>query len=442
VTKTKRERRPPEVPTMAKQGGEVRARWAWTEPSVWTERMLAALENGVKGGVWFSLMDKVYAPRNLEAAAKRVERHRGAAGIDGQRTEQFAARRTEILERLHEELREGTYQPDAVRRVWIPKPGSTQKRPLGIPTVRDRVVQGALRAVLEPIFERRFAAQSYGFRPGRGCKDALRRVDELLEAGCTFVVDADLQGYFDSIDHELLIREVGKEVADRKVLALVEKFLKQGVMDGLETWEPERGSPQGAVISPLLSNVFLHPLDLVMRDAGFEMVRYADDLVILCTSRAAAEQALALLAKEVTARKLTLHPDKTCIVDMTQPGGFDFLGYHFERGRKIPRKKSLQKLRDRVREITPRQNGNSLDRIIATLNRVLRGWFEYFKHCARPTFDIVDGFARRRLRAILLCRRHRRHFGAGIANIRWPNAYFAEHGLFSLAAAHAHARHP
>lgn len=237
------------------------------------------------------------------------------------------------------------------------------------------------------------------------------------------------------------MEEMRKEVADSSVLALVQKFLRQGVMDGMEASTPVQGSPQGAVISPLLSNVFLHPIDLVMRDAGFEMVRYADDLVILCKSKVDAERALALLTKEITVRKLTLHPEKTCIVDMAEPGGFDFLGYHFERGRKIPRKKSLQKLRDRIREISPRRNGNSLDRIVATLNRTLRGWFEYFKHSAQATFGIVDGFVRRRLRAMLLCRRHRRHFGAGLANIRWPNAYFADHGLFSLAAAHANACH-
>ena len=433
---------PPLVLTMAEQGGEaLRRRWPWTEPSVWTERMLVALENGVKGGVWFSLMDKVYAPKTLLAAATRVEQNDGAAGIDGQRVEHFAARRASILKELHEGLRNGSYRPKAVRRVWIPKPGTNQKRPLGIPTVRDRVVQGALRAVLEPIYERRFSEHSYGFRPGRGCKDALRRVDELLHAGYTHVVDADIQSYFDRIDHDLLMEEMRKEIADGSVLALLRMFLEQRVMDGLEEWTPDEGTPQGAVISPLLANSFLHPIDLVMRDAGFEMVRYADDLVILCKSAADAENAHALLAAQVTARKLTLHPEKTRIVDATQPGGFDFLGYHFERGRKTPRKKSLQKLRDSIHEKTPRNSGESLKCIVAALNRTLKGWFEYFKHCARPTFGIVDGFVRRRLRAMLLRRRNRRGFGAGFANIRWPNAFFAKQELYSLAAAHADARH-
>jgi RNA-directed DNA polymerase len=402
--------------------------------------MLTTLENGVKGGVWFSLMDKVFAPRNLLAASKRVERNRGAAGIDGQRVEQFSTDRASNLEKLHEELREGSYQPKAVRRVWIPKPGSSQMRPLGIPTVRDRVVQGALRAVLEPIYEVRFSEHSYGFRPGLGCKDALRRVDQLLHEGYTHVVDADIQSYFDRIDHDLLMEEIRKEVVDGSVLELVRAFLQQRVMDGLEGWTSVEGTPQGAVISPLLSNIFLHPVDLALRDAGFEMVRYADDLVILCKSEAEAHVALAFLDAQLTTRKLTLHPEKTRIVDTTQAGGFDFLGYHFELGEKTPRKKSLQKLRDSVRATTPRNSGESLERTIVTLNRKLRGWFEYFKHCAAWIFGDVDAFVRRRLRAILLRQEKRRGFGAGYANIRWPNAYFAKQGLLFLAATHAVAR--
>lgn len=437
---TPKETTPPTVPNAAGQGGEIRARWAWSEPSVWTERMLTALENGVKGGVWFSLMDKVFAPKNLLAAWKRVERNEGAAGVDGQRIEHFSKDCLSNLKKLHEELRDGSYRPKPVRRVWIPKPGSTQKRPLGIPTVRDRVVQGALRAVLEPIYEVRFSEHSYGFRPGRGCKDALRRVDQLLREGYTHVVDADIQSYFDRIDHDLLMEEVRKEVADGSVLDLLRVFLGQRVMDGLDSWTPDEGTPQGAVMSPLLANIFLHPVDLALRDAGYEMVRYADDLVILCKSDAEAQDALAMLAAQTTARKLTLHPDKTRIVDTTQPGGFDFLGYHFELGRKTPRKKSLQKLRDNVRAKTPRLSGESIEQTIAALNRTLRGWFEYFKHCARSVFRGVDEFTRRRLRAILLRHQKQRGFGAGYANKRWPNAYFAERGLLSLAAAHAHAR--
>ena len=193
----------------AKQAGEVRARWAWVEPEVWTDRMLTALEQGVKGGKWFSLIDKVHSKRNLRSAWQSVRANKGAAGVDHQTIGMFERHLEENLTRLEESIRAGTYRPQAIRRAWIPKPGGKDKRPLGIPTVRDRVVQTALRNVLEPVFERDFAARSYGFRPGRGCKDALRRVDWLLKAGYTFVVDADLRSYFDSIPRPQLLERVG-----------------------------------------------------------------------------------------------------------------------------------------------------------------------------------------------------------------------------------------
>jgi RNA-directed DNA polymerase len=192
---------PAAVPMAAKQAGDVRARWAWTEPAVWTERMLAALEKGVKGGQWFSLIDKVYAPENLGRAFGKVKTNDGAAGVDGQSIEMFEAHLGENLDHMAQTLKGGTYRPQPVKRVWIDKPGSSEKRPLGIPTVRDRVVQSAVRHVIEPIFERDFAEDSYGFRPNRGAKDALRRVDDLLKTGNHWVVDADLKSYFDTIPH-------------------------------------------------------------------------------------------------------------------------------------------------------------------------------------------------------------------------------------------------
>jgi RNA-directed DNA polymerase len=227
VKDTEKEDKPSSVPARARQGGDIPAPLAWVEPTVWTTRMLTALETGVKGGRWFSLMDKVYAPANLAAAWKRVRSNRGAAGVDHQSVEAFERHAEKYLDELHRELREGRYRPSAVRRQWIPKPGTSQQRPLGIPTVRDRIVQSALRHVLEPLWEVKFADQSYGFRPGRSCKDALRRVDELLHAGYSWVVDADIQSYYDSIDHGRMLTEVAKEVADGKVLGLVEALLKQ-----------------------------------------------------------------------------------------------------------------------------------------------------------------------------------------------------------------------
>lgn len=421
------------------QSGEVRTRWAWTEPAVWTERMLGALENGVKGGVWFSLMDKVYSPKNLSASWERVRRNAGAAGVDRQTVEDFSAKAETNLKWLQEKLREREYRPMPVRRTWIPKMGTTKLRPLGIPTVRDRVVQGALRNVLEPIFERRFCEHSYGFRPGRGCKDGLRRVDDLLGRGYRWVVDADIESYFDTIPHGQLMQEVRREIADGSVLELIEGFLKQSVMDELKEYESEQGTPQGAVISPLLANIYLHPVDLMLRDGGFEVVRYADDLVILCETEEQAREALRLLDEEITGRGLKLHPEKTRIVDAAQPGGFDFLGYHFELGRKTPRKKSLAKFRDNVRALTPRMAGRSIDVIIKRLNAVTRGWFEYFKHSYVWTFKLLDGWIRSRLRALLLRYIKRHGTGHGWAHKRWPNRFFATHGLFSMSAAHAEA---
>ncbi len=436
VTEGTREARPAAVSEETKQAGEVRARWAWTEPSVWTERMLTALEQGVRGGKWFSLMDKVYALPNLWSAFQEVRANGGAAGVDGITVEMFERRLVENLKQLAQALKDGSYRPQAVRRVEIPKPGSSEKRPLGIPTVRDRVVQAALRHVLEPIYEQEFAQHSYGFRPNRGAKDALRRVDHLLRKGLVWVVDADLKSYFDTIPHEPLVEQVAGKVSDGRVLNLVEAFLAQEVMTTVQSWTPERGTPQGGVISPLLSNLYLDPLDHRMAEAGWEMVRYADDFVILCRSEAEAQRAVDGVRQWTEQASLQLHPDKTRVVDATQRGGFDFLGYHFERGMKWPREKSLRKLRDSVRGKTRRHHGDSLHAIIVDVNRTLRGWFEYFKHSHQNTFPTLDQWIRMRLRSILRTRQGRQGRGRGRDHQRWKNVFFARMGLFSLAAAH------
>lgn len=432
------EDRPQAVPTGAIRGGEVRARWAWTEPSVWTERMLTALEEGVKGGKWYSLMDKVSTLPNLRAAFKQVKANKGAAGVDHQTIAMVERHLEATLEGLAAQLQAETYQPQAVRRHWIPKPGKpNEQRPLGIPTVRDRVVQAALCNVIGPIFERDFAAESYGFRPGRGCKDALRRVDTLLKSGYHYVVDADLKSYFDTMPHERLLERVRAKVSDGKVLALIAAFLKQGVLDEGRQWVPEEGTPQGGVVSPVLSNIYLDPLDHLMAAEGFEMVRYADDFVILCRSEAEAHRALNRVQEWTAEVGLKLHPDKTHVVDARQQGGFDFLGYHFERGKRWPRKKSWAKLKDTIREKTRRTEGRSLNVIIDDVNRTLVGWFEYFKHSYRITFARVDGWTRMRLRNILRARSHRKGRSNQRDHQRWPNAFFTTHGLYSLTAAHA-----
>ena len=372
----------------AKQAGDIRARWAWAEECVWTDRMLTALENGVKGGKWFSLADKVFSYANLSASFEKVRANQGAAGADHVSVEMFEARLDENLRDLVRELKEGAYRPRPVRRVWIPKPGSKELRPLGIPTVKDRVVQGALRQTLEPIFERDFSEHSCGFRPGRGAKDALRRVDGLLHAGYVFAVDADLKGYFDSIPHDRLPAKVAEKVSDGRVLELVDLFLHQNVLDGDEETNPLAGTPQGAVLSPLLANLYLDPLDHLAAARGYEMTRYADDFVILCRSRDEAEAALASIREWTQAAGLVLHPEKTHIVDAREKGGFDFLGYHFERGYKRPRKKSLDRLKDFIRSKTHRRNGHSLKRVIDDLNRTLRGRFENAKEAINTPFPL------------------------------------------------------
>ena len=440
MTKTQTEDKPAEVSATTKQAGDTRVRWAWVEPTVWTERMLTALETGIQGGQWYSLMDKVYALANLRSAFARVKANAGAAGVDHQTVEGYAHRLEENVEQLAQALKGGTYRPQAVRRVWIDKLGSKDKRPLGIPTVRDRIAQGALRHVMEPIFEREFAEQSYGFRPGRGCKDALRRVEELLKAGNLWVVDADLKRYFDTIPWMALMKRIEEKVSDGRVLDLVKAYLAQKVMDGVSEWTPEEGSPQGAIISPLLSNIYLNPLDWQMVREGYEMVRYADDFVILCRSQAEAERALEQMRGWTATAGLTLHPEKTRIVNAAEAGGFDFLGYHFEQGRKWPRRKSLAKFKDAIRAKTRRTNGQSLSATIGNVNRTLGGWFEYFKHSRRNTFPPLDGWVRMRLRSILRRRRGQTGRGRGRDHNRWPNAYFAAQGLYSLVTAHAQFR--
>lgn len=428
------EDKPATVP-LAQQAGEIPSRWRWVEPSAWTVRMLTALEQGVEGGKWFRLIDKVFAERNLLAAFQQVASKGGAAGVDHVAVAQFERSLPESLWEVSDQLKNGTYQPQSIRRVHIPKPGTDETRPLGIPTVRDRMVQAAVVNVIEPIFERDFAEHSYGFRPGRGCKDALRRIDGLLKAGYVHVVDADLKGYFDAIPHDRLMSRLKEKIADGPVLSLIESFLKAHILDGLEEWSPATGAPQGAVLSPLLSNIYLDPLDHLAARSGFEMVRYADDFVILCRTPEEASRALDLVRGWVSENGLTLHPTKTKVAD-ARTDGFDFLGYHFRGAKHWPRAKSTAKLKDVIRAKTKRTNGDSLPKIITSLNRTLRGWFAYFQHSRPWIFTVLDSWIRGRLRSILRKRAHRRGRGRGLDNQRWPNAFFAKQGLFSLAEAH------
>lgn len=426
---------PVTVPFGATPAGEPLGTAQWAHPAVWTDRMLATLlEDKVKGGKWHTLIDKVYSELNLYCSAHRVLGKQGAAGVDGQTVAAFASHEREELDYLHEQLRTGQYVPSPARRAWAPKPGSTEKRPLGIPTVRDRVVQTALVQVIEPILDATFHERSFGFRHGRGCHDALRCVEELLAAGYVYVVDADLKAYFDTIPQDRLFDLVKQKISDRRVLDLVQQFLDQGIMEDLRTWTPETGVPQGAVLSPVLANAYLNPLDHRLAGLGFEMVRYADDFVILCRTREAAEAALAEIRHWVQEHGLTLHPDKTHIVDSREKS-FSFLGYSFRDRFRFPRAKSHRKFLDRIRELTPRKSGESLEVMIQRINRSTQGWFNYFRHCHWNIFKDYDGIIRRRLRRMLL-KRHRRNRKRQPRNQRWPNAYFTDRGFKSLNERH------
>lgn len=400
--------------------------------------MLTTLEQGVEGGKWFRLFDKVFAERNLLAAFQQVARKKGAAGVDHVTTAEFGRAIPENIWQLSDALRDGTFRPQAIRRVPIPKPGTQETRPLGIPTVRDRIVQAAIVNVIEPIFERDFAEHSYGFRRGRGCKDALRRVDVLLKQGFVHVVDADLKGYFDSIPHDRLLARLSEKIADGRVLSLIESFLQAGILEDGREWTPESGAPQGAVLSPLLSNIYLDPLDHLLAREGFQMVRYADDFVILSRTAEEAQRALSLVQSWVCENGLALHPAKTRVVD-SRVESFTFLGYEFLGEGHWPSRKSLQKLKGTLKGKSRRTDGRSLPCIIVDVNRTLRGWFAYFQHSTRKSnYKDLDGWLRMRLRSLL----RRRSGGRGVArdqraSFMWPNRFFAEQGLFSLATAHA-----
>lgn len=407
-------------------------KWEWTEASIWTEAMLTALNNGVQGRKWFSLIDKVCRNSTLEVAWQKVRANKGAAGVDKVTISKFKANQGKYLKELEHELKTGTYQPIAVKRVYIPK-GQGKLRPLGIPAIKDRIVQQAVKITIEPIFENEFLSMSFGFRPNKGAQMALEEVNRLIKEGYTWVVDADLQAYFDTIPHEKLMAKVEKRISDGRIIKMLRMWLKQEIMDECKTWVPTSGSPQGAVISPLLSNVYLHDLDVTMMNAGYKMIRYADDFVILSRSQEEAESALRLVQTWVVEHELTLHPEKTHLGDCRIEGeGFEFLGYRFEAGTSWVRRKSIQKFRDRVRELTSRVCGKSIDAVIAKLNPVLKGWSNYFKNVTKYTLDTFDSFVRRRLRALIGRQNKKRIFGAGYNNLTIPNKFFADKGLFNM----------
>lgn len=360
-----------------------------------------------------SLIGQVYDPRNLARAWQQVKKNKGAGGVDGVTITRFEQNRDHYLDVLHRRLKSGRYRPRPVKRVEIDKPGSATKRPLGIPTVMDRVCQQALVQVLEPIFEPTFADVSFGFRKGRSTHMAMRRIwGQLVHGGC-WVVDADIADFFSTLDHEILLDRVADRVADGKVLSLLRQMLTAGVLrDGIYE-RTVAGTPQGGVASPLLSNIYLHVFDERMAQQGFALTRYADDWVIVCHSREEAERALAS-ARAVLEDDLglQLHPDKTRICHIT--AGFEFLGYKIARGAglryksggpglyAVPSDRSIRRFKDKVRTATNRRNPKDLRAMLAELNPIIRGWGMYYRRAhVRRLFHRLDGWIVRRVRSFV-----------------------------------------
>ena len=430
-----------------KLGNKPRGEDLWqrygADHDVWNKSMLTTLHGRkVRGKRWFSLIDKVGRMKTLEIAYGKVLSNAGACGVDGISVAAFDKDSHKRLLAVNEHIMKGTYQPEAIKRVYIPKAGSSSKRPLGIPIIRDRVVQGALKLVIEPIFEREFCDNSYGFRPNRGCRDALRQVEEHLGKGHLHVIDLDIQGYFDAIPHEKLLELVKERISDSKVLGLIKAFLKARVLEsGRLSDETTQGSPQGGLISPLLANIYLNPLDWLLHGKGSRSVRYADDIVICMDDAESACTVLEEVRGWMEKAGLTLHPEKTRIVDMTQVDAyFDFLGYRFKRSKKgtlmrLIKPGSKKTLRAKLKGPTRRCNGHSMGVIIAQINITLKGWYGYFKHARLDELSAIDGWVRMRLRSILRKRMKKKGRGRGSDHQRWPNRSFEALGLFSLEAA-------
>lgn len=396
----------------------------------WTPAMVAAIprlrESGRK---WYTLYDKVYAVENLRWAWHQVAANRGAAGVDGQSVKAFGAQADVHLAALQRRLAQQRFQPLPVRRHWISKSGKKGRRPLGIPAVRDRVVQAAVVNVLEPIFEAEFLDCSFGYRPGRSQHQALDRVSQALAQGATWVVDADIRGCFDQIPQDPLLDAVAQRVADGTLLALLRAFLQAGVLEGQDFQPTETGTPQGAVLSPLLCNIYLHRLDQALTAQGFTLVRYADDFVVLCHSQAEAEAALAALRAVLAELGLTLSEEKTRIVQVEE-ASFTFLGYTFYRRWRFPSDRAMQRLRAKLRPVTRRRQPRPLREIVAAVNPILRGWGNYYGHGhCRKRFAQLDAWVRMRLRSFL-----RKRKAGGWSHVRWPNAFFPALGLVSLTA--------
>jgi RNA-directed DNA polymerase len=364
-----------------------------------------------------SLVDKVYKPRNLQLAWERVRTNRGSGGIDGVSLEEFGENLEEHLQRLHNELRSGNYRPEPVRRVHIPKRGSPGKtRPLGIPNIYDRVCQQALLNRLEPIFEQTFDPSSFGYRKGRKPQDALRKIWLEVDSGQEWIVDADLKDYFGSVDHDKLMALIAQRVSDGKVLKLIKQTLEAGALEGNRFFPGKRGTPQGGVVSPLLSNILLTPFDKEMRTCGYRLTRWADDWVVTCRTRQEAQSVLARARKILLHLGVTLNMRKTRIVHIRN--GFEFLGFKIKQGHgnfylpkarikskitkkrmyAIPTQKSVDRFKHAIRCWTNRKTPRKTQDLIEQINPIIRGWGNYYKRShVRRRFNQLDRWIVRRL---------------------------------------------
>jgi len=387
-----------------------------------------------------ALYDKLFRPDFLEGALEQVIVNKGSPGVDNESIEDILARGKElVLRELHEQLKAGKYRPRKVKRIYIPKPDGRQ-RPLGIPTVRDRVVQASMKRLLEPIFEADFLDCSYGFRPNRSAHDALEEIRQTMNAGYRVVLDGDIKGFFDSINHEKLLEFLRLRLSDRRILKVIRKWLKCGVMDGGVVSETEMGTPQGGVISPLLANVYLHEFDKFWKEQNEvqgKLIRYADDFVILFRTQKDANIGFRLVKEKLNELGLELHKDKTKIVDTTGgKGGFDFLGLHIRRvkshkyhkfyAQMWPSVKSMKSIRTKVRELTARRSVLSCDikEIVRRLNRELRGWMNYFRYGnSSKKFKQVDSYVHERL-ALWWSKKHQksgRRWGVDFSYTRYKH---------------------
>lgn len=365
-----------------------------------------------------SLIDKVYHQTNLKLAWEAVKANKGSGGVDGIEIAAFEEEATAGLKKLHEELKLGTYKPMPVRRVHIPKRGNPKEtRPLGIPAIRDRICQQALKNRLEPIFEPTLNDCSYGYRPGRSAHDAMRKIYREIMAGCEWILDADLRDYFGSVHHEQLSDRIAEKVSDGRVLQLIRQFLKAGYMEKGRKYPTPQGTPQGGVVSPLFSNIYLTPFDDEMNQRGYRLTRFADDWVVLCTTREEAETALQDAKNILETLGLTLHPEKTRITHISW--GFEFLGYKLKRGKGlalpehkikkklnrqniyvIPTEKSVKRFMDTIRVRTRRRIPLTIYQLIEGVNPVIRGWGNYYRKAhVRKLFNRLQRWIIRRLRS-------------------------------------------